>query len=267
MSKRRVARICNRMASAGNMVMPPAPLPEHDRVFVFLAGSIEMGCAEPWQAEIADDLEDTGALFLNPRRLDWDSSWEQTIDNDNFREQVEWELNGMEQADVIALYFDPETKAPISLLELGLHARGNKLIVCCPEGYWRKGNVDVVAFQYGFPVYEDKEDFKQAVRDAIGASGVGYSITANLLDDVKAVKIKAAAEDLFKETRKFSNKALTALENISGLVKKPAALDRFPEIKDFLKLISDMKKGVLRHTYMPSSKVLDRAEKVVEVDK
>lgn len=126
---------------------PPSALPDIGRPTVFLAGSIDMGNAEDWQSrfENASMLEDIPhACVLNPRRDDWDSSWEQSIDNPQFRGQVEWELDGMAQADVIAMYFAPGSKAPISLLELGLHARDKKLIVLCPQGYWRKGNVDIV---------------------------------------------------------------------------------------------------------------------------
>jgi hypothetical protein len=47
------------------------------------------------------------------------------------------------------MYFDPATKSPISLLELGLFAKTGKLIVCCSEGFWRKGNVDIVCKRYG----------------------------------------------------------------------------------------------------------------------
>ena len=50
---------------------------------------------------------------------------------------------------MIAMYFAPETKAPITLLELGLFARTGKVIVCCPEGYWRRGNVEVVCARFG----------------------------------------------------------------------------------------------------------------------
>ena len=49
------------------------------------------------------------------------------------------------------MYFAPETKAPITLLELGLFARTGKAVVCCPEGFWRKGNVDVVCRMYDIP--------------------------------------------------------------------------------------------------------------------
>ena len=115
---------------------------------VFLAGSIEMGKALNWQEIVEEMLGDTDITILNPRRDDWDSSWEQSIDNFQFREQVEWELEAQEKTDIIALYFCPDTKSPITLLELGLFAHTDKLIVCCPEGFWRKGNVDIVCKRY-----------------------------------------------------------------------------------------------------------------------
>ena len=55
------------------------------------------------------------------------------------------------------MYFDPNTKSPISLLELGLFAQSKKLIVCCPEGFWRKGNVDIVCDRYNIPNYDSLE--------------------------------------------------------------------------------------------------------------
>ncbi len=85
--------------------------------------------------------------MLNPRRDDWDSSWEQTVSNDKFREQVLWELRAQENADLRVYYFDPNTKSPITLLELGLF-KDKKSIVCCPDGYWRKGNVEIVCLRY-----------------------------------------------------------------------------------------------------------------------
>lgn len=128
-----------------------APDRSYVRRSVFLAGSIEMGNAIDWQKDITEKLAalNTQIDIYNPRRLDWDSTWEQNKDNDNFREQVEWELEALENANLIILYFDPNTKSPISLLELGLHARSGKLVVICPEGFWRKGNVDVTCEFYG----------------------------------------------------------------------------------------------------------------------
>lgn len=108
-----------------------------------------MGLAENWQQQVENEL--TGldnVCLLNPRRTDWDAGWKQEKANPQFNEQVSWELEGLEQADIIACYLAPETKSPISMLELGLFARSGKLVVCCPEGFWRKGNIDIVCERY-----------------------------------------------------------------------------------------------------------------------
>jgi hypothetical protein len=147
---------------------PPAPLivPDGARV-LFLAGSIEMGTAVDWQASLAAELGDRDLVVLNPRRDEWDSSWRQSIDEPRFRGQVEWELDGLDRADVIAMWFAPDTRAPITLLELGLHARGGKLVVGCPDGYWRKGNVEVLCARHSIPLAGDWPSFVAAVTRAL----------------------------------------------------------------------------------------------------
>ncbi|MCB0034797.1 MAG: nucleoside 2-deoxyribosyltransferase domain-containing protein [Anaerolineales bacterium] len=132
---------------------------------VFLAGSIEMGTAEDWQTRVTSALQTIPDLtILNPRRDEWDGSWEQTIANPVFREQVEWELDAQDLATLIVMYFSPATKAPITLLELGLFAASDKLIVCCPDGYWRKGNVEVVCDRYEIPLVDTLDELIAAVR-------------------------------------------------------------------------------------------------------
>jgi len=130
-----------------------------ERKSVFLAGSIEMGKAENWQEEATKTFNLSGWDVLNPRRDDWDSSWTQDFENPQFYQQVNWELNALEHADLIVMYFDPNTKSPISLLELGLFARSNKLKVICPEGFWRKGNVDIVCNYYNIPLFDSWTTF------------------------------------------------------------------------------------------------------------
>lgn len=117
---------------------------------VFLAGSIEMGKAEDWQARVTAALSHLDVLLLNPRRTHWDAGLDQSIDNPPFKEQVVWELDALDRADMIIMFFAPETKSPITLLELGIHAASTpeKLVVCCPDGFWRKGNVDIVCERY-----------------------------------------------------------------------------------------------------------------------
>lgn len=121
---------------------------------VFLAGSIEMNKATNWQQKCEVELEKLYHIF-NPRRENWDSSWKQIITNPNFKEQVEWELNALEKADWIILFFEGSTKPPISLLEFGLFAKGNKLLVVCQDQFWRKGNVDIVCEKYKIPQFKD----------------------------------------------------------------------------------------------------------------
>jgi hypothetical protein len=147
------------------ILKPPAPLNLHSgERSVFLAGSIEMGQADLWQIEVERALAEEEVVILNPRRDQWDASWEQSIRNPLFRDQVEWELSGQELATVIAMFFAPDTKAPITLLELGLFARGGKLVVCCPVGFWRRGNVEVVCARYGIPLVDDLRDLIDLVR-------------------------------------------------------------------------------------------------------
>jgi hypothetical protein len=120
---------------------------------VFLAGSIEMGVAEDWQTKVGKYLDDRKVTVFNPRRAGWDSSWKQEKSNPQFFEQVSWELAALEMASCIFLYFDPATKSPISLLELGIFAHSKKLVVGCPDGFYRKGNVDIVCERYGIPFF------------------------------------------------------------------------------------------------------------------
>jgi hypothetical protein len=131
---------------------------------VFLAGSIEMGRAADWQTQLVSELARDDITFLNPRRDEWDATWRQSIDEPRFREQVEWELDGLDRADVIAMWFAPDTQAPITLLELGLHARGGKLVVGCPDGYWRKGNIEIVCARHAIPLANEWATFVAAVR-------------------------------------------------------------------------------------------------------
>ncbi len=131
---------------------------------VFLAGSIDMGQAEDWQSTVTRALGDRDVVILNPRRDEWDASWEQDIAFAPFREQVEWELEGLERATIIAVYFAPTSKAPVTLLELGLFAKSDRVVVCCPEGYWRRGNVEIVCRRYEVQMATDLDALVREIR-------------------------------------------------------------------------------------------------------
>lgn len=140
---------------------------------LFLAGSIEMGKAEGWQNNVISQLKirkvelEREGLYIsdfdivNPRRSDWDSSWEQKYENPQFNQQVTWELHNLKKCRDILFYFDPSTQSPITLLELGLVVGINskKVSVICPEGYWRKGNIDVLCHVHGVKQFSDIKSF------------------------------------------------------------------------------------------------------------
>ena len=128
---------------------------------VFLAGSIENGDAKEWQSKVVEEFPED-VVFYNPRRDDWDASWKQSITDPQFNEQVTWELDMLDNADFIFLYFDPNTKSPISLLELGLHATSGKLIICCPFGFWRRGNIEMVCDRYNIYL---TDSFEEAIKE------------------------------------------------------------------------------------------------------
>jgi len=141
-----------------NVYYPPHPIELRDlsHKSVFLAGTIDMGNSIDWQKEIEPPLLKLGYNIFNPRRSDWNVNWEQSIWCPEFVEQVDWELNALEQADYIIMRFEPNSISPISLLELGKF--GHKMLVCCPKGYWRKGNIDIFCIRYAIPVFNTMEE-------------------------------------------------------------------------------------------------------------
>ena len=125
---------------------------------------IYMGAAIDWQQQLSDALNDLDIILLNPRRLSWDNSWKQSIDNPLFKEQVEWELDGLDRVTCIAMFLSAASKAPISLLELGLYAASGRLLMACEPGFWRRGNVEVVCARYNIPLYSSLSELETALR-------------------------------------------------------------------------------------------------------
>ena len=134
-----------------------------DKFSIFLGGTIDQGKAELWQKYVGEQLIDYDLLILDPRRDDWDASWKQEETNAQFAEQVNWELDAQEIADLRIYVFGSNSmaaelaKAPITLLEIGLFADTN-CYVCCPTGYYRKGNVVLTCRRKNIPVFETLDE-------------------------------------------------------------------------------------------------------------
>lgn len=139
---------------------------------IFLAGTIDMGDSEDWQSKIRSHfigepnsgVSNTTVIIYNPRRDEWNKDWKQEFSDPNFYQQVNWELNALEKSDLVILNILPDSKSPISLLELGIFAKSGKIKVCCPKGFYRKGNVDVVCDRYDIPLYHNMEDLLNSIQ-------------------------------------------------------------------------------------------------------
>ncbi len=139
---------------------------------VFLAGTIDNGTANPWAERVVSsmDVGNADVQFLDPRRTDWDNTTECTKENPVFLDQVEWELDGIKSANIVIFNFLPESKSPVTMMELG-YACATKyfrsVYVCCPHGFWRKGNVDIICERHLIKVFDAEAELIQAVGDRI----------------------------------------------------------------------------------------------------
>ncbi len=114
-------------------------------------------------------------VLLNPRRDSWDSSWVQSITNPMFLEQVNWELDHLERnlpnsSDIVFFYIDPNTKSPITMAEFGAVFRSGWAIMCCPEGFWRRGNIEVMCLRAGIHLHDNLDSATAALRDMVELS-------------------------------------------------------------------------------------------------
>lgn len=134
---------------------------------IFLAGTIDMGDSIDWQQDITDKIGDRSAYIFNPRRTEWDSSWQQNIHEKQFVDQVTWELDNLEQSDIIVINILGTSKSPITLLELGLFIgrTDKKIFVCVGEDFYRKGNIDIVCSRHCINVYTEYDKMSNDLLD------------------------------------------------------------------------------------------------------
>ena len=108
----------------------------------FLAGTIDLGKSRDWQSLVVSQFKDLNVQFINPRRPQWDTSWnEYKGTHPEMAKQIQWELSHQNSARVILMWFEAGSQSPITLLELGLFAHSVPMIVGCPDGYVRASNV------------------------------------------------------------------------------------------------------------------------------
>lgn len=144
--------------SVATEIKAPGKYDASARYTIFLAGAIDQGQAVDWQAKVVRALDSLDITILNPRREHWDPSWDQNASNPEFREQVNWELDAQEAADMVVFVFTKDSKAPITFLEFGLFAPKKDAVVCVEEGFYRQGNLDIVAERHKVPMYHNLDE-------------------------------------------------------------------------------------------------------------
>ena len=125
-----------------------------DSKSVFLAGTIDNGNSVNWQDETINELVNSNIKNIeiyNPRVKHW--NFNASIKEIEY--QIKWEQDHLDKADIIAMVLLDDSKSPISLLELGLYAQSNKLIVFCTPRFYRYDNVRLTCEKYNIELVQN----------------------------------------------------------------------------------------------------------------
>lgn len=164
-----------------------APSPRYgnsDNVRVFLAGSIDMGAATDWQSKLIAHAgcsfdENDNITFYNPRRTGGFSG-EQTLEDDDFAAQVNWEIDRIDRANIVVFYITAESWAPITLWELGYFLgkqealkdiadcnQRQRIVIGVEQGFWRRGNIEVMCDRLGILLVDNLIDVAYALEQQV----------------------------------------------------------------------------------------------------
>jgi hypothetical protein len=130
--------------------------PRSPHKVLFLAGTIDNGNSEDWQARFIEAFEKVQPnsqhwIVVNPRRDDWDPEAKES----EILYQITWEMDWIEKADIIYMHFARGSQSPITLQEQGWICGQwpEKLIVTCDIEYFRFTNVERLCNRAGTPFY------------------------------------------------------------------------------------------------------------------
>ena len=68
---------------------------------------------------------------------------------------------------MITIYLYLGTISLISLMELGLFIKTKKMVICYPEGFYRRGNMQAVCDKYSGKLVETLDKLVKEVKDKI----------------------------------------------------------------------------------------------------
>lgn len=127
------------------------------RQSLFIAGTIDNGQSENWQEELCNSRVKNWYDIYSPRTS---MTPEQYQDPKVGIHQIEWEQHYINRCDKILFNFLPNSKSPITLMELGFAlGRGKQdIIVVCPTEYWKYLNVERMCKIHDAHFYTNMED-------------------------------------------------------------------------------------------------------------
>jgi len=128
---------------------PLVKIKKDNTPILFLAGSIQTG-DDNWRTIVINELTNYNVKIINPQTENYEN---------NIKQQTLWELDAMETASIIAMYFASNNYSPISLFEFGLFVKTKKLIVCCENDFWKKDYINIICEKYGIKNYKNIQKF------------------------------------------------------------------------------------------------------------
>ncbi|KAL6803339.1 hypothetical protein GGI42DRAFT_324306 [Trichoderma sp. SZMC 28013] len=158
----------NRLMSATVVMAPGRPaLHLASLPSVFLAGTTSDTGEADWRQTLTNALSRLSITIFNPYRPDWDATWREDVSDNRWVEQVHWELEMQDKADIVVVFFHGVSLAPISMLELGMCIRFGKAIVCAMPDYPKRGNVEAVCQRYGARFVSSERELEDAVTERL----------------------------------------------------------------------------------------------------
>ncbi|CAM1372061.1 nucleoside 2-deoxyribosyltransferase domain-containing protein [Tenacibaculum xiamenense] len=137
------------------------PLQANSKKLVFLAGSMCIDKEDDWRKNVIKNFANVFD-FIDPTNENHN-----LLNDSQMEHHINWELEGLELSDIILMNLLPESKSPISMVELGLYARSNKLIICCPENFYQYRYIKTLAKKYNVALFTELEKGIQHLKKEI----------------------------------------------------------------------------------------------------
>ena len=127
------------------------PVAKNGKQSIFLAGSMDFNSESNWRKRVINEFN-KDYNFFDPTITNHD-----TLTNSQMEKHIQWELAALELSDKVLLNFLSVSESPISLIELGMYVKTTKLIVVCPDKFYKSRYIKTLCATYATPFFTDVE--------------------------------------------------------------------------------------------------------------